>query len=958
MEGVAVRSEFGSWGLDLDDDEFGKALAVAGIIGSEYWSENLDDITERLINRFRPRSDANYGKPSIWRKPQGVSSTPPGSTLARAWDRFRDQSKERFQARLWDPDTQGFRDLPVRLFAMVSPHTDGIAVASYLTRSSLGSVALHFADRWMSADADWRWPLRVGYAPGAGTVSLNAFRDHPWVDSLHIGFDVSPTAEFCDVLIVTDPPWEFLPKLASGEVRVDANCVVFLGSVVESWARTVPLVEAVGTYCHASGVGFVNVAPTEFGGFFVELIRYLSHDEPIDLALASAARKHGNPPPLLWAHPILARVASTRQRAAILARMTEIYRAPVEPIDIREDAGGRLAAADIEELKAVASQLEFVWPSIEFVRESGRASDVAAAAPRAEALVAEASLTENTHTRRILAGVYAVVDGEPRLTPGGFAIDLPSIVRVAIGSLIEGWGAAEDRFPDDILPLSEEPHRLTVVLSVPDLVPEPLVATIVLPRTGPSSTCEFALGVVPPDRESVRARISVLFRNRILQTAILSAPVVRGLGQAEDSPQMISIDVEAPVRPGLADLGERRRFDAAMLFNHTEAGDSGVQSFAGRRNDLNIDPRIDAEVGAINRLISRVATDPQKYEAIDSPESRALIIGLARHGTLLRDGLFLAPWLDIMRRAKRIQLVSVDPSVLVPVELVYDRSSPADDAVLCPNWATRATKDPASSEGRCGDDCPPGPGVVCPLSFWCTSKVVERAAVDGTGPPPDLVRDVRFETEPTTTRRELPLFGSALLGASSKVDTFLEGATKGVFDSLGQATDGHAGNVATWNDWTSSITSLDPALLLLLPHTAQDNALIETIEIGQDAVGVDRLDIPHVRNQAKELAPLVILLGCSTAVPSLPFQSFVIKFRSLGASVVIGTMATILGRHASPAAKALIAAIRTSADQPGGATLGEVVRDARRTLLSNGVVMALALTAYGDADWRLVPAGP
>jgi hypothetical protein len=104
----------------------------------------------------------------------------------------------------------------------------------------------------------------------------------------------------------------------------------------------------------------------------------------------------------------------------------------------------------------------------------------------------------------------------------------------------------------------------------------------------------------------------------------------------------------------------------------------------------------------------------------------------------------------------------------------------------------------------------------------------------------------------------------------------------------------------------------------------------------------------------------VLLLGCTTAVPLKSFQSFTVQFGAMGAAVVIGTIAPVLGRHASRTAEALLEELgaigRDPVERKRGVPVGEAIRAVRRRLLARGILMSMSLAAYGDSDWRL-PSG-
>jgi hypothetical protein len=105
---------------------------------------------------------------------------------------------------------------------------------------------------------------------------------------------------------------------------------------------------------------------------------------------------------------------------------------------------------------------------------------------------------------------------------------------------------------------------------------------------------------------------------------------------------------------------------------------------------------------------------------------------------------------------------------------------------------------------------------------------------------------------------------------------------------------------------------------------------------------------------------MVLLLGCDTAVDKEEPESFVAGFRGAGAAVVVGTISPVLGENAVPVAVALLGELRRAVEDPGPdgvATFGEAMLGVRRTLVGKGHLTALCLTAVGDADWRLSPAG-
>jgi hypothetical protein len=126
---------------------------------------------------------------------------------------------------------------------------------------------------------------------------------------------------------------------------------------------------------------------------------------------------------------------------------------------------------------------------------------------------------------------------------------------------------------------------------------------------------------------------------------------------------------------------------------------------------------------------------------------------------------------------------------------------------------------------------------------------------------------------------------------------------------------------------------------------------VEVLQIGEDS----NLDPASVRLEHVQApgdpGPVLLLLGCGTDAPRTGFLGFVPRFLDNHASVVVGTISKVLGRHAGPVARQFLA--ETVAARGSERPVGEVIRRLRGAMLGQGVVMGLSLTVYGDADWRI-----
>jgi hypothetical protein len=201
--------------------------------------------------------------------------------------------------------------------------------------------------------------------------------------------------------------------------------------------------------------------------------------------------------------------------------------------------------------------------------------------------------------------------------------------------------------------------------------------------------------------------------------------------------------------------------------------------------------------------------------------------------------------------------------------------------------------------------------------------------------------------------RRIDISACALFAASQRVDADVPGGIARVGKALKKIANKNSQYVKSWKDWVTDVTKLSPSLLVLMPHTFEDRRSEEQgLEISKrDQLLPANLAREHVQGQ-KNLSPVVILMGCSTAVPKFDYQNFAFLFRISGAAIVISTGATILGEHAAPITEAFLAAIATRPkDDPR--SLGEIMRDVRRKLVAKGFLIVLSLSCYGDTDWLL-----
>ncbi len=513
---------------------------------------------------------------------------------------------------------------------------------------------------------------------------------------------------------------------------------------------------------------------------------------------------------------------------------------------------------------------------------------------------------------------------------------------IRIGQTGGQWVSVEQPFTAPPEQPEPEGHWLTVVFWEPRVSPDPQIQSLLLPPEGNTAEISFPFSV-PEGLEKIAARVTVLHANRVLQTGLLRA-AVEGQG-----PWIFTLD--ATPRTRLEGLSARSEFDVALVLNHDDEGNTHGMAVSGdQAADINLtESSVDALTRALGDQISKIAANPKRYESLQSEGTEELLRTLAQHGGGLyqhlsgNNPLAKLDQADAEGRQGRLHLTSARPDSFFPVELVYRYEVPEDTARLCEHAQT------ALAEGFCPASCPSDKSeTVCPLGFWGLCRIVERHSyLAQPEKPADGFR--LSQPEPVLLRSLLDVSGKALLAASDAASKYEAGAVEGLLLKLRQR--GPAELASSWREWSERVKTDRPTLLVLLPHHERRDGF-EILEIGAaDALKSVLVKKKHVRIEDND-RPIVLLMGCDTNLARIAFDNFVASFILQGAAIVVSTIATILGRHASPATAHLVELLDEEARE-GGSTFGEVMMRLRRKLLATETPMALGLTAYGDADWIL-----
>ena len=468
-------------------------------------------------------------------------------------------------------------------------------------------------------------------------------------------------------------------------------------------------------------------------------------------------------------------------------------------------------------------------------------------------------------------------------------------------------------------------------------IPAAQMLDVHLPAFGPSGFAQFHF-TTPKELTAFRARLVLLNQFRVLQTLLLHCP--QQSGAATGALRLTEENVVS------ADYGQDTispPFEAALIVNDSPMGVTGLTTIAGGGAQF-FEPagldvllkQIRADLGSLN------APDDDSQEVItglDDERVNDLMFRLALRGAGLAKELKRQPQLGAFLSAPRLQVVDAVSGAFFPVELVYDGKAPMEGAKRCEHSID------ALENQSVHDECPnrKSGDHFCPAAFWGFSKCIERQPSNGQ-------LGYGF-SQPAFGDNTLRPLKSVLFAASQKVrqvDIVPPLGLQAVFTQVGMGFD----LAKTWNDWTTQIGLATPSMLVLLPHSLNSAAAADlpALEIGGAEVASVQMDETYVHGSGDE-RPVVLLLGCSTALSDIPFLSFVREFRFNGAAVTVGTLATIRGRQTVEFIKAFLEQLKRVAQEE--LTFDEAILRVKRRMLAKGDPFVLSLVAYGDTGWRV-----
>jgi len=830
------------------------------------------------------------------------------------------------------------------------------------------NVAVSIIYKARKAKLFWEWPLRISSRPDNAAVGCIAVASDLWPTSkLTRFYELDRANSNCDILIHMGGSAALLADLVLQPIKFKTNLVILAGTTNEDESALFDRLRLISGETAASGMVVIprSVDAENLAGMINEVINSFSHDDPFDVALNFGIMRHFAGEAIIWLSDDLADIRIRSVAARLNARARSLAPGTTIELDLRDVSSSvfiersleghaaesytpRAFPGEFRDFQAIeVSSFEMDAELLDFQSESGGASDLAIIGNAIENATEPVESIKTRAARFLQQQSFVIRDGLDTPATDGFFAGIPTVVYLRIGSLDVDWQSLPEAFPDEQLPKDVQHSRLTLWLTEPEQLDEPIQGCIILPLEGASSVCEMQF--TPRSQGLFEGRISVMHRGRVLQTAVLEAAVLpehrtenpHNHDGANHSGRPTLREI-IPVRHQIGDLSGRRQFDLAFVTNHTSTATPRAVALSDQRAWIsNVVGALDT-AGEINEMLSKVAKSVIDYEqGLEGDEGRKLLIKLARAGTFLRiflvnDQLNHSGNNAAIAGEEYIQIVSTRSDATVPFEFIYDFAAPADNAHLCTNWRAGVEK------GRCLPDCGiSGSERVCPMGFWGLSKVIERHHVS-----PEHFRDGKeffLQSEPNRDCSELNLHGHVLLSSSHRVS---EESLRAVIATLKSQDGITLQTVQSWDDWAVAVDANQPRMILSMPHTDGTGSNV-SLEISRNTIETILLTKKHVGSKA----PLVALLGCDIAGTTKEYTRHVGVFRANGAAVVVGTIATVFGDHAASVTAMLATELLKKRNEPF--FLGEAIREVKRQALLKNQLMPLCVVAYGDADWRI-----
>ncbi|MBT8185974.1 MAG: hypothetical protein KJN76_14110 [Eudoraea sp.] len=466
--------------------------------------------------------------------------------------------------------------------------------------------------------------------------------------------------------------------------------------------------------------------------------------------------------------------------------------------------------------------------------------------------------------------------------------------------------------------------------------------TITLPSQGTSTKASFVLDTFNSEVELI-AELSIYHKNRLLQSAVVSAYIVADKEKTKTLPN-IRMETLASPRVLLDNLANRTSFASSLKYDAKSSPDK-MQLVSSKGISYKLETGLDKMLKNIKAEIEEAVIHIDDYpEDILDENNTPLYINLAHLGRELYDN-YLKETVDL---DGPVQIIS-STHEHIPLEFIYTYPPPAPDAKMCPNSVD------ALIAGECGGcldmDEVPAP-LICPFGFLCCSKIIERHDINHNS---EKIGRGDFATfaEPHSGRQVIEPLKSILFGSAGRVENHSKDLIQKVKDQIKQSSNLVA-VVNNWEDWKDTVVKKEPSALVLIVHTENSQVIkhIQQMEIGdKDFLLKTFITEDYIDPASNDPGPLVILIGCNTQENEDRVFDFTNQFKNKGAAVVLSNFTKIRGRHAAPIVEKLFEFLENKKGKEF--LFGEIMLKLRQFLFSKGIIVSFSLVAHGDADWKL-----
>lgn len=512
------------------------------------------------------------------------------------------------------------------------------------------------------------------------------------------------------------------------------------------------------------------------------------------------------------------------------------------------------------------------------------------------------------------------------------------IIHCRIGRADASWLQANSDLPTDaIFKDTTQADEIIQIQFFPHGDAKPQTDEIRLPiqNTLNSSIATFQFHTSATS-DTFSADVYVFHKNRLIQKATLLAHILQDISE---KPKPIQLFVEYSFTPDFSSISHRTEFEASFVCNEKEQ--TGILN--NKPIALHFSTELETLVKKIKDRIQNAADDIINHpEDLFAPENVKLLLRMALDGNTL-----FVNYLHQLNISKGpIQIIS-KRNEFIPLDFVYSFAAPDANSVLCPNAIQ------ALEEGACKgcDGTQKNPAkYICPFGFWGFRYVIERQTVEPT--TSNSPGDYTIFSGPNATKSSLPILQNTIYAMTDRVADSNPIITDQINDAF-KLFAKKSIHVNNWEDWQSKITTASPDSLVLIVHIEEDDITeMNKIEIGNGAfLGQNQFDETRIKKETSSPPPFVIIFGCKAA--DVEHYSFGLsnQLMAIGAAVVVSNFTKIRGRHAAPILIKLLEFLHNHTHQE--INLGEIILKLRQHFLSKGIMVSLALTTHGDADWKL-----